>query len=160
MAEITNQNIQSRIRGTLLMALANQKKHLLLSTGNKSELAVGYCTLYGAMNGGLSVIGDLYKTNVFKLCNWLDSEDSIYHRKSYMLDTNVDIIGENIRTKAPSAELGPDQLDTDSLPPYSILDNILKGIIEEKKDLQQLEEDGYKKDLISVSYTHLRAHET
>ncbi len=148
MDEITNQNIQSRIRGTLLMALANQEKHLLLSTGNKSELAVGYCTLYGDMNGGLSVIGDLYKTNVFKLCNWLDSEDSINRRKLYMLDTNVDIIGENIRTKAPSAELGPDQLDTDSLPPYSILDNILKGIIEEKKDLQQLEEYGYKKDLI------------
>ncbi len=148
MAEITNQNIQSRIRGTLLMALANQEKHLLLSTGNKSELAVGYCTLYGDMNGGLSVIGDLYKTNVFKLCNWLDSEDSINRRKLYMLDTNVNIIGENIRTKAPSAELGPDQLDTDSLPPYSTLDNILKGIIEEKKDLQQLEEDGYKKDLI------------
>ena len=100
------------------------------------------------MNGGLSVIGDLYKTNVFKLCNWLDSEDSINHRKSYMLDTIEDIIGENIRTKAPSAELGPDQLDTDSLPPYSILDNILKGIIEEKKDLKQLEEDGYKKELI------------
>ena len=130
------------------MALANQEKHLLLSTGNKSELAVGYCTLYGDMNGGLSVIGDLYKTNVFKLCNWLDSEDSINRWKLYMLDTNVDIIGENIRTKAPSAELGPNQLDTDSLPPYSILDNILKGIIEEKKDLQQLEEDGYKKDLI------------
>ena len=148
MAEITNQNIQSRIRGTLLMALANQEKHLLLSTGNKSELAVGYCTLYGDMNGGLSVIGDLYKTNVFKLCNWLDSEDSINHRKSYMLDTSVDLIGENILTKAPSAELGPDQLDTDSLPPYSILDNILKGIIEDKKDLLQLEEDGYKKDLI------------
>jgi len=148
MAEITNQNIQSRIRGTLLMALANQEKHLLLSTGNKSELAVGYCTLYGDMNGGLSVIGDLYKSNVFKLCNWLDSKDSINHRKSYMLDISVDIIGENIRKKAPSAELGPNQLDTDSLPPYSILDNILKGIIEEKKDLKQLEEDGYKKELI------------
>ena len=148
MAEITNQNIQSRIRGTLLMALANQDKHLLLSTGNKSELAVGYCTLYGDMNGGLSVIGDLYKTNVFKLCNWLDSQDSIKHRKSYLLDSSINIIGENIRTKAPSAELGPDQFDTDSLPPYSILDNILKGIIEEKKDLKQLEEDGYKKELI------------
>jgi len=147
-AEITNQNIQSRIRGTLLMALANQEKHLLLSTGNKSELAVGYCTLYGDMNGGLSVIGDLYKTNVFKLCNWLDSKDSINHRKSHMLDTKINIIGENIRFKAPSAELGPDQLDTDSLPPYSILDNILKGIIEEKKDLKQLEEDGHEKELI------------
>jgi NAD+ synthase (glutamine-hydrolysing) len=148
MAEITNQNIQSRIRGTLLMALANQEKHLLLSTGNKSELAVGYCTLYGDMNGGLSVIGDLYKSNVFKLCNWLDSKDSINHRKSHLLDIDENIIGENIRTKPPSAELGPDQLDTDSLPPYSILDDILKGIIEDKKDLRQLEEDGHKKELI------------
>ena len=130
------------------MALANQDKHLLLSTGNKSELAVGYCTLYGDMNGGLSVIGDLYKSNVFKLCNWLDSKDSINHRKLYMLSMNEDIIGENIRSKAPSAELGPDQVDTDSLPPYNILDDILKEIIEEKKDLQQLEKDGYKKDLI------------
>jgi len=147
-AEITNQNIQSRIRGTLLMALANQENHLLLSTGNKSELAVGYCTLYGDMNGGLSVIGDLYKTNVFKLCNWLDSKESINHRKSHMLATKINIIGKNILTKAPSAELGPDQLDTDSLPPYSILDNILKGIIEEKKDLKQLEEDGHKTELI------------
>ena len=130
------------------MALANQEKHLLLSTGNKSELAVGYCTLYGDMNGGLSVIGDLYKTNVFKLCNWLDSKDSINNRKSHMLDTKINIIGKNIRSKAPSAELGPDQLDTDSLPPYSTLDNILKGIIEEKKDLKQLEEDGHEKELI------------
>ncbi len=159
MAEITNQNIQSRIRGTLLMALANQEKHLLLSTGNKSELAVGYCTLYGDMNGGLSVIGDLYKSNVFKLCNWLDSKDSINHRKSHMLSINVDIIGENIRKKAPSAELGPNQLDTDSLPPYSILDNILKGIIEEKKDIKQLEEDGYKKDLILKIITLIKKAE-
>ena len=145
---ITNQNIQSRIRGTLLMALANQEKHLLLSTGNKSELAVGYCTLYGDMNGGLSVIGDLYKTNVFKLCNWLDSQDSIKHRKLYKLDTKVKIIGDKIRSKAPSAELGPDQLDTDSLPPYSLLDKILKGLIEEKKDLKVLEQDGHSKELI------------
>ena len=145
---ITNQNIQSRIRGTLLMALANQEKHLLLSTGNKSELAVGYCTLYGDMNGGLSVIGDLYKTNVFKLCNWLDSEDSVKHRKLYNLDTKIKIIGDKIRLKAPSAELGPDQLDTDSLPPYSLLDKILKGIIEEKKDLQLLQQDGHKKELV------------
>ena len=145
---ITNENIQSRIRGTLLMALANQEKHLLLSTGNKSELAVGFCTLYGDMNGGLSVIGDLYKTNVFKLCNWLDSEDSVKHRKLYNLDTKIKIIGDKIRSKAPSAELGPDQLDTDSLPPYSLLDKILKGIIEEKKDLQLLQQDGHKKELV------------
>ncbi len=145
---ITNQNIQSRIRGTLLMALANQERHLLLSTGNKSELAVGYCTLYGDMNGGLSVIGDLYKTNVFKLCNWLDSEDSVERRKAYKLNPRVKIIGDPIRKKAPSAELGPNQLDTDSLPPYSLLDQVLKGIIEEKKDLQLLEQDGHTKEQI------------
>ena len=145
---ITNQNIQSRIRGTLLMALANQEKHLLLSTGNKSELAVGYCTLYGDMNGGLSVIGDLYKTNVFKLCDWLDSDESKNHRKLHKLNTTVKIIGDNIRLKPPSAELGPNQLDTDSLPPYSILDNILKSIVEEKKDLKLLLKDGHKKELI------------
>ena len=146
--EITNQNIQSRIRGTVLMALANQEKHLLLSTGNKSELAVGYCTLYGDMNGGLSVIGDLYKSNVYKLCNWLDSEDSNFHRKKHKLNSKINIFGKNILSKPPSAELGPNQLDTDSLPPYSILDNILKGIIEEKKDLELLLKDGHKKDLI------------
>ncbi len=145
---ITNQNIQSRIRGTLLMALANQEKHLLLSTGNKSELAVGYCTLYGDMNGGLSVIGDLYKTNVFKLCNWLDSNDSINHRKKYKLDISTKIFGESILSKPPSAELGPNQLDIDNLPPYSILDKILKGIIEEKKDLNLLEEEGNKREII------------
>ena len=146
--EITNQNIQSRIRGTLLMALANQDKHLLLSTGNKSELAVGYCTLYGDMNGGLSVIGDLYKTYVFKLSNWLDSNDSIKHRKQYNLNTEVQLIGKNILSKAPSAELGPNQLDTDSLPPYSKLDIILQGIIEEKKDLKLLLKDGHKEDMV------------
>ena len=145
---ITNQNIQSRIRGTILMALANQEKRLLLSTGNKSELAVGYCTLYGDMNGGLSVIGDLYKTNVFKLCKWIDSDDSIKQRKIYNLTAYKKIIGSNIYSKAPSAELGPNQLDTDSLPPYSILDEILKGIIEEKKDIKLLENDGHKKELI------------
>ena len=130
------------------MALANQEKHLLLSTGNKSELAVGYCTLYGDMNGGLSVIGDLYKTNVFKLCNWLDSDESKNHRKLHKLNKNTKIIGDNIRLKAPSAELGPNQLDTDSLPPYSILDNILKSIIEEKKDFKLLIKEGHKKELI------------
>ena len=145
---ITNQNIQSRIRGIILMALANQEKHLLLSTGNKSEIAVGYCTLYGDMNGGLSVIGDLYKTHVFKLCKWLDSDDSIHHRKLHNLDAKINIIGDNIRTKAPSAELGPNQLDSDYLPPYPILDSILKGIIEDKKDLNLLLKDGHKKELI------------
>ena len=156
---ITNQNIQSRIRGTLLMALANQENHLLLSTGNKSELAVGYCTLYGDMNGGLSVIGDLYKTNVFRLCAWLDSEDSVKLRKLYKLDPKSKIIGDNIRSKAPSAELGPDQFDSDSLPPYSLLDKILKGIIEEKKDLHLLRKDGHSKELILKIITLIKKAE-
>ncbi len=139
---IVSENIQSRIRGNLLMALANKNDHLLLSTGNKSELAVGYCTLYGDMNGGLAVIGDLYKTNVFKLCNWIDSNSSLKSRETHKLPTNKNIIGEKILRKPPSAELGPNQLDTDSLPPYSELDIILKGIIEEKKDFRQLELEG------------------
>ncbi len=143
------ENIQSRIRGSLLMALANKSNHLLLSTGNKSEIAVGYCTLYGDMNGGLAVIGDLYKTNVFKLCNWIDSELSYQSRKIYNLPLNNKIIGDKICNKPPSAELGPNQLDTDFLPPYTQLDAILKGLIEEKKDLIQLQKEGNKYDLIS-----------
>ena len=111
------------------------------------------------MNGGLSVIGDLYKTNVIKLCNWLDSEDSIEHRKAYKLDPRVKIIGDQIRNKLPSAELGPDQLDTDSLPPYSLLDKILKGIIEEKKDLDLLEQDGHTKELILKIITLIKKAE-
>ena len=143
------ENIQSRIRGSLLMALANKNNHLLLSTGNKSELAVGYCTLYGDMNGGLAVIGDLYKTKVFKLCNWIDSKLSNQSRKIYNLPLNNKIIGDKICNKPPSAELGPNQLDTDFLPPYTQLDAILKGLIEEKKDLIQLQKEGNKYDLIS-----------
>ena len=143
------ENIQSRIRGSLLMALANQNDHLLLSTGNKSELAVGYCTLYGDMNGGLAVIGDLYKTKVFKLCNWIDSKLSNQSRKIYDLPLNDKIIGDKICNKPPSAELSPNQLDTDFLPPYTQLDAILKGLIEEKKDLSKLQKEGNKYDLIS-----------
>tara|TARA_B100000212_G_C27375933_1_gene534708 strand:+ start:1138 stop:2850 length:1713 start_codon:yes stop_codon:yes gene_type:complete len=145
---IVSENIQSRIRGNILMALANKNNHLLLSTGNKSELAVGYCTLYGDMNGGLAVIGDLYKTKVFQLCNWIDSVSSIESKKAYNLPINGKLIGDKIFNKAPSAELSPNQLDTDFLPPYSQLDIILKGIIEEKKDLTQLQNDGNKYDLI------------
>jgi len=143
------ENIQSRIRGSLLMALANKNNHLLLSTGNKSELAVGYCTLYGDMNGGLAVIGDLYKTKVFKLCNWIDSKLSNQSRKIYDLPLNDKIIGDKICNKPPSAELSPNQLDTDFLPPYTQLDAILKGLIEEKKDLSKLQKEGNKYDLIS-----------
>ncbi len=145
---ITAENLQSRIRGTILMALANQKKHLLLSTGNKSELAVGYCTLYGDMNGGLSVIGDLYKTNVFDLCNWLDSESSSSCRNDFLFPKKGEIISSEIRNKPPSAELRPEQLDSDSLPDYFTLDPILKGLIEQHLPAEILIEKGFDKKIV------------
>ena len=146
---ITAENLQSRIRGTILMALANQRNHLLLSTGNKSELAVGYCTLYGDMNGGLSVIGDLYKTSVFELCDWIDNESSSFCRNDFFLPVEGDIIGPEIRNKPPSAELRPEQLDSDSLPDYFILDQILKGLIEEHLPSEVLIEKGFDKKIVN-----------
>jgi NAD+ synthase (glutamine-hydrolysing) len=135
---LTAENLQSRIRGTLLMALANQQGRLLLSTGNKSELAVGYCTLYGDMNGGLAVIGDLYKTTVFRLCAWIDSAASGPCRQNLGLPAEGELIGAAIRTKAPSAELRPDQRDSDSLPDYAVLDPLLKASIEGLASPEQL----------------------
>ena len=146
---ITAENLQSRIRGTILMALANQKKHLLLSTGNKSELAVGYCTLYGDMNGGLSVIGDLYKTSVFDLCAWIDSKSSSSCRNDFFLPEMGEIIGSEIRNKPPSAELRPEQLDSDSLPDYFILDPILKGLIEHHLPTEVLIEKGFDQTIVN-----------
>ena len=130
------------IRGTLLMAMANQQGQLLLSTGNKSELAVGYCTLYGDMNGGLAVIGDLYKTTVFALCAWLDSPAAAACRRHLGLQPEGELVGEAIRSKPPSAELRPDQRDSDSLPDYDLLDPILKALIEELKSPEELARDG------------------
>ncbi|MEY4799728.1 MAG: Carbon-nitrogen hydrolase:NAD+ synthase [Cyanobacteriota bacterium] len=135
---LSAENLQSRIRGTLLMAVANQQGQLLLSTGNKSELAVGYCTLYGDMNGGLAVIGDLYKTSVFELCAWLDSAAAGPCRRELGLPGEGELVGRAIRAKPPSAELRPDQLDSDSLPDYAVLDPILKAYIEELASPEQL----------------------
>ncbi len=134
---LTAENLQARIRGTLLMAIANEQKHLLLATGNKSELAVGYCTLYGDMNGGLAVIGDLYKTSVFKLCNWIDSNAAKKCKQALGLPLS-ELVGKAILNKPPSAELRPDQLDSDSLPEYETLDPILKALIEKKESLNEL----------------------
>ncbi len=145
---VTAENLQSRIRGTLLMAIANQEGHLLLSTGNKSELAVGYCTLYGDLNGGLSVIGDLYKTSVFELCKWLDSSASLQCKSTLGLSNNKEIIGKAILNKPPSAELRPGQLDSDSLPDYKILDTVLQAFIEEHLTIQELIDSGYCPTLI------------
>lgn len=112
------ENLQARIRGTVLMAFSNARGHLLLTTGNKSEISVGYCTLYGDTNGGLGLIGDLYKTEVFELCRYLNAQNG------------RELIPVAIIDKPPSAELAPDQRDSDSLPPYPVLDAILKVLIE------------------------------
>jgi NAD+ synthase (glutamine-hydrolysing) len=141
-AGLTAENLQSRIRGTLLMAVANQRGRLLLSTGNKSELAVGYCTLYGDMNGGLAVIGDLYKSTVFALCDWLDSAAAAPARAALGLPAEGELIGAAIRSKPPSAELRPDQRDSDSLPDYGELDPILKRLVEELASPEQLVAEG------------------
>ncbi|MFM9110383.1 MAG: NAD+ synthase, partial [Prochlorococcaceae cyanobacterium] len=135
---LTAENLQSRIRGTLLMALANQQGQLLLATGNKSELAVGYCTLYGDMNGGLAVIGDLYKTTVYRLCDWLDSPAAGPCREELGLPAAGELIGTAIREKPPSAELRPGQRDSDSLPDYAQLDPLLQALIEEQRRPEEL----------------------
>ncbi|MHC5614728.1 MAG: NAD+ synthase [Nostoc sp.] len=126
---LAEENIQSRIRGNLLMAIANKFGYLLLSTGNKSEMAVGYCTLYGDMNGGLAVIADVPKTRVYSLCQWLNR--------------NNEIIPQNVLTKPPSAELKPGQVDQDSLPPYEILDDILQRLIHNHQSAVQIVTAGH-----------------
>jgi NAD+ synthase/NAD+ synthase (glutamine-hydrolysing) len=117
--DVTEENIQARIRGNLLMALSNKRGALLLTTGNKSELSVGYCTLYGDMSGGLAVIADVPKTMVYRVSRWLNDS------------SGRAIIPEAVLTKAPSAELRPNQTDQDSLPPYDVLDDILQRHIEQ-----------------------------
>jgi NAD+ synthase (glutamine-hydrolysing) len=131
---IAEENIQSRIRGTLLMAIANKFGHLLLSTGNKSEMAVGYCTLYGDMNGGLAAIADVPKTRVFSLCRWLNREQLT--------------IPTQIIEKPPSAELRPGQVDQDSLPPYDELDAILQEMICDHKSVEQLVQQGFAHETV------------
>jgi NAD+ synthase (glutamine-hydrolysing) len=126
---VAEENIQARIRGNLLMAVANKFGYLLLSTGNKSEMAVGYCTLYGDMSGGFSVIADVPKTRVFSVCQWLNRDR--------------EVIPANIISKPPSAELKPGQQDQDTLPPYEILDDILHRIIVKNESIHQISEAGH-----------------
>ncbi len=132
--EVTGQNIQARTRGTILMAISNKLGHLLLSTGNKSELAVGYCTLYGDMNGGLAVISDVPKTMVYRIARFINRDK--------------EVIPERIIQKPPSAELKPDQLDQDDLPPYEILDDILKLYIEDNKTAKEIIEMGLEPSIV------------
>ena len=133
--DVTEENIQSRARGVTLMAVSNKLGGMVLTTGNKSEMAMGYATLYGDMNGGYNVLKDVYKTTVFELCKWRNGQGRV--------------IPERILTKPPSAELRPDQKDEDSLPPYPILDAILKGLIERDLDAAALAAEGH--DLATVN---------
>ena len=133
--DIAEENIQSRIRGTLLMALSNKFGSILLNTSNKSEVAVGYGTLYGDMSGGLSILGDVYKSEVFELANYINSEK--------------EIIPKNTITKPPSAELKPNQKDTDSLPEYSLLDKILFNYIELQKSKNDIIKQGFDTKIVN-----------
>lgn len=132
--DVTEENIQSRIRGTLLMAISNKFGNILLNTSNKSEAAVGYGTLYGDMAGGLSVLGDVYKTQVYELARYINR--------------NGKVIPQNIIDKPPSAELRPDQKDSDSLPAYRILDDLLFQYIEMRKGPEDLKETGFDASLV------------
>jgi NAD+ synthase (glutamine-hydrolysing) len=129
--DVTEENLQARIRGALLMALSNKFGHLLLTTGNKSELAVGYCTLYGDMCGGLAVISDVPKTTIYELAGFINRQ------------ANRDLIPRSSITKVPSAELRPNQTDQDSLPPYDLLDAILFQYVEEEKPAARIIAEGF-----------------
>ena len=143
--DVTEENIQARIRGALVMAYSNKFGPMVLTTGNKSELSVGYATLYGDMNGGFNPLKDLYKTTVFELCRHLNKDK--------------EIIPENIITKPPSAELRPDQLDSDSLPDYDTLDAILKQAIEQHKSVDEIAESGIDKAVAEKNVRMLRIAE-
>lgn len=132
--DVTEENLQSRIRGTILMALSNKFGYLLCTTGNKSEMAVGYATLYGDMNGALAVIGDVYKSQVYEIANFINKDK--------------EIIPQNIIDKAPSAELSPNQKDQDTLPPYDLLDKILKLYLEEYCEIEEISNHIKDKELV------------
>jgi len=134
--DVTEENIQARLRGTILMALSNKYGYLVLATGNKSELAVGYCTLYGDMCGGLAVISDLPKMMVYDLAKYINEE------------ANRAVIPASTIEKAPSAELRPNQLDQDTLPPYVVLDGIINAYVEQRRSVREIIRLGYKPEVV------------
>ena len=141
---LAEENMQSRIRGNVLMSIANKFGYILLNTSNKSELSTGYGTLYGDMAGGLGVLGDLYKTQVYALANFIN----LNFRKVHQLSESFDIIPQNIIDKAPSAELRPNQKDSDSLPDYDVLDKILYQYIERRKGPDEIKSMGFDAALV------------
>jgi NAD+ synthetase len=149
---IAEENIQARIRGNLLMAIANKFGYLLISTGNKSEMAVGYCTLYGDMSGGLAAIADVPKTKVYELCEWLNQavQEETAHPQAYPFPfQQKEVIPSHIITKPPSAELKPGQLDQDSLPPYEILDDILERLINQNQSAGDIQAAGHDSAIVT-----------
>lgn len=147
---IAEENIQSRIRGNLLMAIANKFGYLLLSTGNKSEMAVGYCTLYGDMNGGLAVIADVPKTRVYSICHWLNTQVNQPDNTAQLPAlVGTEVIPTHVITKAPSAELKPGQVDQDSLPPYEVLDDILARLLQNHQTPDQIVAAGHDAAIVN-----------
>lgn len=142
---VTEENLQARTRGTLMMALSNKFGNMLLNTSNKSEASVGYGTLYGDLCGGLSVLGDVYKTDVYKLARYINR--------------NGEIIPENSITKAPSAELRPDQKDTDSLPDYSVLDVVLSKYMEQGMSVEQIVAEGFDEAIVNKAVSMLNRND-
>jgi NAD+ synthase (glutamine-hydrolysing) len=138
--DVTEENIQARVRGVIMMALSNKFGSLLLTTGNKSEMAVGYCTLYGDMCGGLAVISDVFKTQVYALANWINADARRGGRTPPIPQSSID--------KLPSAELRPNQTDQDSLPPYDVLDAVLKGYVEEGLSRRDLAAQGFSEAIV------------
>ncbi len=142
-ADTTEENLQSRVRAVTLMALSNKFGHMLLTTGNKSEMAVGYATIYGDMSGGYNALKDIYKTEVFDLCRWRNT-----HLPAGARGPDGPVVPQNVIDKPPTAELKPDQKDQDSLPPYADLDAILHGLIEEEVDAASIIARGFDADVV------------
>jgi NAD+ synthase (glutamine-hydrolysing) len=149
--DTTEENIQARIRGVLLMALSNKFGSIVLTTGNKSEMATGYCTLYGDMAGGFAVIKDLLKTQVFRLARWRNVHDPY--------GTGINPIPERIITRPPSAELRPDQVDQDSLPPYEVLDAILQRYMEDDQGVEEIIAAGFDRAVVERVARLIRVNE-
>jgi NAD+ synthase (glutamine-hydrolysing) len=149
--DATEENIQARIRGVFLMALSNKFGSIVLTTGNKSEMATGYCTLYGDMAGGFAVIKDVLKTTVFKLARWRNVHDPY--------GTGISPIPERIITRPPSAELRPDQVDQDSLPPYEILDAILQRYMEDDQGVEEVIAAGFDRAVVERVARLIRINE-
>jgi NAD+ synthase len=140
---VTEENIQSRLRGVMLMAMSNKFGEMLLTTGNKSEMAVGYCTIYGDMNGGYNPVKDMYKTRMFLTAQWRNE-----NHRDWMKGPAGEVIPQRIITKPPSAELRPNQTDQDSLPPYEVLDAILEGLVERDASVADLVAEGFARDVV------------